>query len=743
MSIRPARPIISGRFRFVGRQFSQFNQVWQTLPFPKWVEPLDIGLLAIAILMVFTDKTVLLFHFVFILLAIGAFFWPFRSFVMRSAFWVTLDTAYVLEAVYTGKTQVDELIEIPLLTFILAIIYGIARQRSLAEKQARKLNTELEATVQQRTAELTQTNQQLNAEILERQAIETALRVSEERYALAAKGSNDGLWDWNRQTGHVYYSPRWEEMVGCNEGDLNPEIDSWFSRVHPDDLARLHQLLTEPTNSQDIQLTSEYRILHRDGTYRWMLTKGVAVYDAEGNLSRLAGSQCDITLRKNAEEKLVYDAFHDGLTNLPNRALFLDRLERAVELQKRRQDHRFVILYLDLDRFKLINDSLGHTCGDQLLSEFAQRVETCVRSCDTVCRLGGDEFAVLLEDMPSVQEAHKVIQRIQSALTVPFQLGEQEVYVSASIGVASSRNDYERTDEPLQDADAAMYRAKRRGKGQYEVFDRSMHTLSLSLLQLENDLGRAIERQELQPYYQPIIDLQTEQLVGFEALLRWQHPQRGMISPVEFIPIAEETGLIVPIGDWVLRAACQQMSTWQDELNIDPMICMSVNLSPRQFTQPNLIQKIDKILQETGLNPKRLKLEITESVLMENPKLAASILSDLKKLGVQLYLDDFGTGYSSLSYLQNFPVDALKIDRSFIRNLHLDNSDAKIVQAIITLAQHLGIAIVAEGIETQAHLTQLKDMSCQFGQGYFFERPMDAQATEIFLKQQAIAIAVA
>jgi diguanylate cyclase (GGDEF)-like protein/PAS domain S-box-containing protein len=739
MSKNAKNRIVSRIVRTASRNLYGATEVWQDVPFLKWVGPLDVALTAIALLMVFTDETVLLFHFVFILLAVGAFFWPFRAFVMRSAFWVSVDTAYVFEAVYTGKTQVDELLEIPLLASILVIIYGIARQRTMAEQKVRQLNAELEITVEQRTAALIRSNRSLQAEIDERHDIEADLRESQERYALVVQGSNDGLWDWNLQTGQVYFSPRWQTMVGYPEGGIEPEIESWFARVHPDDLTQIKQQLLEWGSPENPKLVCEYRILHRDGTYLWMLGQSIAVYDEHNVLVRLVGSQCDITQRKNAEAQLMHDAFHDGLTNLPNRTLFLDRLERAIECQKRRQDQRFIILFINLDRFKLINDSLGHDCGDRLLSEFAQRIGTCIRSCDTVSRLGGDEFAVLLEDMPSVQDADKAIQRIQAILAIPFQLGEQEVYASASIGIAPSRDNYVRSDEALQDADAAMYRAKRRGKGQFEIFDPSMHTQSLPILQLENDLGRAIDRQELQTHYQPIISLQTGELVGFEALLRWQHPQRGMISPLEFIPIAEETGLIVPIGDWVLRSACYQMRLWQKQLNIDPSISMSVNLSPRQFTQPNLIGKIDKILRETNLKAQNLKLEITESVLMENPKLAASILAELKKTGVQLYLDDFGTGYSSLSYLQNFPVDALKIDRSFIRNLHLENSDAKIVQTIITLAQNLGISIVAEGIETQEHLSQLKEMACPLGQGYYFEKPMNAQAAETFLKQQVFA----
>ncbi|MGB8701356.1 MAG: diguanylate cyclase, partial [Thermosynechococcaceae cyanobacterium] len=638
MSIGFEQQATSNRGQFsLQKIFLVAVDTWQALPIPKWLEPLDIGLIAIAIAMVVTEETVLLFHGVFILLAIGAFFWPFRSFTIRAAFWLSVNTAYVLEAVYTGKTQFDELIEIPLLSIILSIIYGIAHRRAIAESQVRQLNAQLEERIEQRTAELIQTNQQLREENTKRQSIEIALRESEERYALATKAANDGLWDWNLTTNLVYYSPRWQTMLGYQDGEIEPNIESWFSRVHTEDLVHLNQKLNDLQKTQQTQLTCEYRLRHQDETYRWMLVQGVAVYDEEGSLVRLVGAQSDISLRKMAEEKLVHDAFHDDLTGLPNRALFVDRLERSVELRKRRPDYSFVVLFIDLDRFKLINDSLGHGCGDQLLSEFSQRIAACIRSCDTVSRLGGDEFAVLLEDTSSVQDANKVIQRIQSALEVPFYLGEQEIFTSASIGVATSRDNYVRPDEALQDADTAMYRAKRRGKGHYEVFDSSMHSQSLLLLQLENDLGRAIERQELHTYYQPIIDLKTERLVGFEALLRWQHPQRGMVSPVDFIPIAEETGLIVSIGDWVLRDACQQMSLWQENLNIDSTICMSVNLSPRQFTQPNLSEKISRILKETQLKPQSLKLEITESVLMENPKLATAILADLKALGVQIY----------------------------------------------------------------------------------------------------------
>jgi diguanylate cyclase (GGDEF)-like protein len=434
--------------------------------------------------------------------------------------------------------------------------------------------------------------------------------------------------------------------------------------------------------------------------------------------------QAEITERKIAEAKLIHEAVHDSLTGLPNRTLFRQRLGRAIERAQRLKDYFFAVLFLDLDRFKLVNDSLGHLIGDQLLIAFVRRVEQCLRSTDTVARLGGDEFAILLDDINDINDATQIADRIQKALTLPFNLSGYEVFISTSIGIALSTTGYEQPEELLRDADTVMYRAKALGKARHEVFDKAMHTRAVTLLQLDNDLRRALERQELQIHYQPIVLLKTGRITGFEALVRWQHPIRGLVSPAEFVPLAEETGLIVPIGGWVLREACSQMRAWQEQFFTTSPLTLSVNFSGKQFSQPNLIEQIEQILQETGFDVHSLKLEITESVLIENAEAAAAMLSQLRSLGVQIYMDDFGTGYSSLSYLHRFPVDVLKIDRAFISRIGVD---LELVRAIITMAHNLNMNVVAEGIETPEQLTQLIALQCEYGQGYLFSKPLNRE----------------
>lgn len=440
----------------------------------------------------------------------------------------------------------------------------------------------------------------------------------------------------------------------------------------------------------------------------------------------------------NLQQALLHDAFHDSLTRLPNRALLLERLGHALELALRREGYLFAVLFLDLDRFKTINDSLGHPVGDQLLLAFVQRLEPSLRSGDTLARLGGDEFVILLEDINGLNEATQVAQRVQELLSLPFNLDNHQIYTSASIGIALSTTEYQQPEDMLRDADTAMYRAKARGKACYEIFNSSMHIQALTLLQLENDLRRAIERQELQLYYQPIVSLTTGKMTGFEALARWQHPKQGPISPSKFIPVAEETGLILPLGEWVLRCACQVMRAWQVQFSAEPPLSISVNLSAKQFTQPNLIQLVSQTLQQTQLAPGSLKLEITESVLMENPQAAVSILSQLRELGIQLHIDDFGTGYSSLNYLQQFPVDALKIDRSFIAKMGVHGKNLELVQTIAMLARNLGIDVVAEGVETVEQLVQLRTLECAYGhaQGYLFSHPVDIQEATALIAAQ-------
>jgi diguanylate cyclase (GGDEF)-like protein len=436
---------------------------------------------------------------------------------------------------------------------------------------------------------------------------------------------------------------------------------------------------------------------------------------------------------KESREHFRHAAFHDVLTGLPNRSLFSEHLRIALERARQNEEYLFCVLFLDLDRFKNINDSLGHPCGDELLILVARRLEGCIRQTDMVARFGGDEFAILLDAIENPSDAIRVAEKVQQEISAPFKLHNQEAVTTASIGVALSTSDYSEAEDMIRDADTAMYRAKDQGKARYEIFDTAMHTRAVTLLRLESDLRRALQREELCVYYQPIVSIASGELQGFEALVRWQHPERGLISPDQFIAVAEETGLILSLGLRVLREACRQLRRWQQRSLSDRNLTISVNLSAKQLSQSDLIEKVEQVLTESGIDPWQLKLEITETVVMENAELAAVTLGRLRGLGVRLSIDDFGTGYSSLSYLNRFPVDTLKIDRSFITTLKQGDENIEIVKTIVMLAGNLGMQVIAEGIETADQLQQLRLLKCQYGQGYLFSKPLAATDADMFL----------
>ena len=572
-------------------------------------------------------------------------------------------------------------------------------------------------------------------DISQRKAAEAALRESEERYALAALGGNDGLWDWNVKTGTVHYSGRWASMLGIEPTAVGSSLEEWTSRVHPDDAVRVRTELSRHVEGRSPHFESEHRLRHADGSYRWVLARGLAVRSDQGEATRMAGSLADITSRKTVEEQLLHDAFHDGLTGLPNRAFFVSLLDRAMKRTRRRTDYLFAVLIVDFDRFKLVNDSFGHVVGDRLLVAIAERLKGCLRPGDLVARLGGDEFAILLDDIRGVSDATRVAERIQQELATPFDLERQEVFTTASIGIALSTATYDRPEYHLRDADLAMYRAKARGKACYEMFDEALHARAVAQLRLETDLRRATEREELRLRYQPIVELKSGLITGFEALVRWQHPERGIVSPGEFIPVAEETGLIVPISRWVLETACRQAAAWVQRFPHASGPSISVNLSARHFQDPHLVQQILDVLQTSGLPATNLKLEITESVLMRDPESHMAAIRQLRSAGVQMQIDDFGTGYSSLSYLARFSIDALKIDRSFISAGQGEES-WDIVQTIVTLARDLRVNVIAEGVETLEQSNRLKALQCDYAQGYLFREPVDAETAEAMLLQQ-------
>jgi diguanylate cyclase (GGDEF)-like protein/PAS domain S-box-containing protein len=559
-----------------------------------------------------------------------------------------------------------------------------------------------------------------------------ALKESEERYALAARGSNDGLWDWNLSANVVHFSPRWKAMLGYEEGEIGDKPEEWFDRIHDADRERVKEEIAAHQKGLTPHFESEHRVLHREGGFRWMLSRGVAVHDISGKVSRMAGSQTDITEGKVS----------DPLTGLPNRLLFIDRVGRLVKQTKRHKDHLFAVLFMDLDGFKMINDSMGHLIGDQLLVGVANRLEKCLRSTDTiarlgetftVARLGGDEFTVLLDHIKDPNDAKRAADRMMKALALPFVLGGKEVFTSVSIGIALSNSSYEQPEDILRDADTAMYRAKSLGKARYEVFDADMRASVMARLQLETDLRHALERGEFRNFYQPIVDLASGDIVGFEALLRWEHPKRGLLGPEEFIPVAEETGLIRELGWWNLREACRQISEWRAGRAGHVGLTVSVNLSAKQFLQANLVEDIGKLLRELALPAEALKLEITESTVMADPSAAVEMLQQIKSLGIRLAIDDFGTGYSSLSYLHRFPLDTLKIDRSFISGMGDDGEGMEIARTILPMASNLRLDVVAEGVETLQQVAMLRKLQCKYGQGFYFSKPLSAEGTTALL----------
>jgi len=576
--------------------------------------------------------------------------------------------------------------------------------------------------------------EQAQQEIEERIRIGNALRESEERYALAVRGANDGLWDWDLKTDEVYFAPRWKTMLGYEDDEFSNSPNEWFQRIHQDDVERTRLEISAHIRRRTSHFMNEHRLLHKDGSYRWVLCRGMAVWNEAGNAVRMAGSISDITDRKNVEKRLLHDALHDSLTGLSNRVLFVDRLTQAILRIKRNSDYRFAVLFLDLDNFKDINDSVGHIVGDHLLIKVANTLKTGIRSVDTLARFGGDEFIILLDDVRDNQGVLRVAEWIKDQFSAPIQVDSHEVFTSTSIGIVFSHPDYEQSEEIIRDADIAMYVAKSLGRGRAEIFKSSMRQRVIERLTLETDLRRAISDEELRIYFQPIAELSSGRLMGFEALVRWQHPERGLLSPAEFVALAEETGMIISIDRWMLLQACQQTKAWNERYRINPELTISVNISAKHIASAELRDYVALILEKTGLDPNNLKLEITEFSIVDHNEITASAFTNLQDLGVQIQIDDFGIGYSSLGYLSNFPINALKIDQSFVGNIVEDKGQREIVQAIISLTERLNVKVIAEGVETYEQLNQLRQLGCQLGQGYLLSVPMDNESVDELLK---------
>ena len=558
---------------------------------------------------------------------------------------------------------------------------------------------------------------------------------NEERYSLAMRASNDGLWDWNLKTNKIYYSDRWKEMLGFNDDEISDTPDEWLSRIHQEDHDRVRASIDAYLEGTTSNFEIEYRIRHFSNNYLWMMAKGLAIRTSSGRATRFAGSQTDVSERKSNEEQMIYDALHDTLTSIPNRTLLLDRIRQSLVRRKRYPKTSFAIIFIDLDRFRLVNESLGHIHGDELLQLISARLKETIPIGDTVARLGGDEFSILLQDIDSVRDVEAIAKDIQNSFSKPFFLGDKEVFASASMGIAHSDNNYKTPEEILRDSELAMYRAKRGGKSQSIVFQPQFRQSSLSPIDLDTDLRRALDRDEMELHYQPIISMRDRTISGFEALLRWSHRSRGVISPNEFIPLAEETGLIYDLGQWVLGKACKQIAAWNKSKKKEDQLEISINLSSRQFSDPNLVEGIVENIEKSGFDAEFLKIEITESALMQNAQRSVSMLNQLKDLNIKVCVDDFGTGYSSLSYLHTFPIDTLKIDRSFVHDMSRNFRNMEIIRTIIMLAHNLKLDVIAEGVETGEQDAQLSALGCQFAQGFYFSRPINSSDAALLIQQ--------
>lgn len=571
---------------------------------------------------------------------------------------------------------------------------------------------------------------------IERKRAEDKLKLSQERFELVTRATSDAVWDWDLFSDEIWWNEGVTKIFGYTAEEMGSDKDGWRRRLHPDDKERVLRDLTNQIDSGKANWSAEYRFQRKDGTYAFVSDRGYVVYDETEMPVRMLGSLMDVTDRKVLEDQLTHQALHDPLTNIANRALFQDRVDHALAKLPRKKD-QLAVLFLDLDNFKSINDSLGHGAGDSLLVAVAERLQDCLRTTDTAARLGGDEFAVLCESVTRVEEAVMIAERILSVFQQPFLIDGKETHVGTSIGIAASSDEAFDSESLLRNADLAMYLAKNEGKGGYVVFEPKMREALMERIELEEDLRRGIDQHEFVLHYQPILELSSNDMLGMEALVRWVHPKYGLVPPMKFIPLAEETNLIVPLGAWVLREACRQVQEWREKFANEKDFSVTVNISIRQFQQKELVDMVSRALLASGLPARCLILEITESFMMQDTEATIAKLQLLKDLGVRLAIDDFGTGYSSLSYLQRFPVDILKIDKSFVDKLGQGSEGNAVAKAIIMMGDSLNLRTIAEGIETPDQIGELKNLGCGAGQGYHFAKPLDHESMVKFLAERS------
>ena len=559
--------------------------------------------------------------------------------------------------------------------------------------------------------------------------------ATSDRFSLAVQAAQDGLWDWDLGANRIHFSPRWKALIGFDETDLTGHPREWLERVHPEDQERFRAALHDHLKGKSTHFEAEHRLLHLNGTYRLMLSRGVAIRDEAGRATRVAGSQTDVTEQRQVEKDLLHAAMHDTLTGLPNRKLFMEKLAFTGDLASRQAGYRFALLFLDVDRFKLINDSLGPIVGDELLIEVSRRLRGCIRTGDMVARLGGDEFAVLFDDIREEKEATEIAAKIQAEMAVPFELRERQVFTGVSMGITFNSHANQPTEDLVRNADVAMSRAKEQdSRAGYELFDQDMHERAVERLRVETDLRHALNRDEFLIYYQPVMEMPSGRVTACEALVRWAHPERGLVLPNEFIPVAEETGLIVPVSEWLLDKVCREMASF-DGVGL-PALQVSVNVSPQQFFRHDVLEVVNRALEESGLEPSRLQLEITESALVANADETIRPLVELFGKGVQIALDDFGTGYSSLVYLRQFPVSVLKISDSFIRHIMSNPGDAAIATGLIALGHSLDLRVIVEGVETREQFDFLTAKGCDGVQGHYISPPLAIDDFRALLRQR-------